>query len=324
MNQLISVIVPVYNVENYLRECLDSIVSQTYRNLEIIVVDDGSVDSSGKICDEYAEKDARIKVIHKGNGGLSDARNAGIEVANGDYIGFVDSDDVIDEKMYECLLKLCIETNADVSMCKIKRFKGKTEKYNVVNEQKRIFSTKEEIIREVCCGGNGGVSACIKLFKMALFTEMRFLKGKTCEDAYLIPEFIRNTNKMVVINNAYYYYRIREGSITEKKKFSTNFYDLVNAWKIIYESLLTLYPSMKSCLEYRLFWAYRESLLYMGGYVDKEKYVDVTLTYQKELRRNIIKILLNENNNVQQKIGSIIAAYSMPMYYCLKNVLNRK
>ena len=111
---LISVIVPVYNVEQYLPKCIDSILAQTYENLEIILVEDGTKDSSGVICDEYAAKDARIRVIHKENGGLSSARNAGMEIARGEYFGFVDSDDWIEPEMYENLMALAQKYDADV------------------------------------------------------------------------------------------------------------------------------------------------------------------------------------------------------------------
>ena len=114
MEELISIIVPVYNVEKYLEKCVDSIINQTYKNIEIILVDDGSKDNSGKICDIIKEKDERIKVIHKQNGGLSDARNAGLKIAKGTYIGFVDSDDYIAEDMYQTLYSLSKEKNADI------------------------------------------------------------------------------------------------------------------------------------------------------------------------------------------------------------------
>ena len=115
----ISVIIPVYNVEEYLDKCVTSVLNQTYKNLEIILVDDGSPDNCPKMCDEWAKKDKRIKVVHKKNGGLSDARNSGIEVCTGEYIGFVDSDDYIDKQMYKELLKRIESTNSDMVMCGI-------------------------------------------------------------------------------------------------------------------------------------------------------------------------------------------------------------
>lgn len=114
-DKLISIIIPVYNVQNYLRECIDSVIAQTYKNLEIILVDDGSPDKSGEICDEYSKKDARIKVIHKENGGLSDARNVALDIAKGEYIGFIDSDDYVEKDMFETLHTLAVEHNAEIS-----------------------------------------------------------------------------------------------------------------------------------------------------------------------------------------------------------------
>lgn len=114
-DKLISIIIPVYNVERYLRECIDSIIAQTYKNLEIILVDDGSSDKSGEICDEYSKKDSRIKVIYKKNGGLSDARNVALDIAKGDYIGFIDSDDYIEKDMFQILYNLAEEYNAEIS-----------------------------------------------------------------------------------------------------------------------------------------------------------------------------------------------------------------
>lgn len=119
MNNLISVIVPVYKVEKYIKKCIESIINQTYENLEIILVDDGSPDNCGKICDEYAKKDKRIKVIHKENGGVSSARNLGLEKSNGQYITFIDSDDWIEEEYCEILLTTLKEQNADCAICRL-------------------------------------------------------------------------------------------------------------------------------------------------------------------------------------------------------------
>ena len=122
MDSLISVIVPIYNVEKYLQKCVDSIINQTYKNLEIILVDDGSPDNCPKMCDDYAEKDSRIKVVHKENGGLSDARNVGMEVATGEYVSFIDSDDYISLDFYETLLETIVDNDSDVVECGVVKF----------------------------------------------------------------------------------------------------------------------------------------------------------------------------------------------------------
>ena len=148
---LISIVVPIYNVEKYLEKCINSIIIQTYKNIEIILVNDGSTDSSGKICDIYLKKDKRIKVIHKKNGGLSDARNVGIENAKGKYIAFIDSDDFIDSDFIEILYNLIIEYNADVSCCKCNVIYKKNKKQQV--EEKINIFTNYEAINEMLYQG---------------------------------------------------------------------------------------------------------------------------------------------------------------------------
>ena len=211
---LISVIVPVYNVEKYLRRCIDSIINQTYTNLEIILVDDGSPDNCGKICDEYADKDSRIKVIHQQNGGLSAARNAGLDIATGDYIGFVDSDDYIAPEMYEKLYEALVQSDADVSICNFQR----------VDEEGNRLKTREKINNDIFTNyqaltelqGNKGlcfIIVCNKLFNKALFNEVRFPLGKKCEDNYIAHKLIYNSKRAVCIDDILYYYLQRETSI---------------------------------------------------------------------------------------------------------------
>ena len=184
MEDLISIIVPVYNVEKYIKKCIDSIINQTYKNLEIILVDDGSPDNCGKICDEYAEKDKRIKVIHKENGGLSDARNAGIKIARGCYIGFVDSDDWIDKNMYEKLYKTLKEKDADIACCKLIRYKNTIEKISkkfdgriVEYDQRQYIKKFFKIDSQECV-----YYAWNKLYKRQVIDKEQYPIGLTSED----------------------------------------------------------------------------------------------------------------------------------------------
>ena len=171
-DELISIIIPVYKVEKYLEKCINSIIGQTYTNLQIILVDDGSPDNSGKICDKYAKKDSRVEVIHKSNGGLSEARNSGIERAKGKYIGFVDSDDYIKEDMYEVLYNLITRFQADVSICNL---------YDVVGDEKNIRNINEgikeynriDILKEVLMDKNIQSYAWNKLYKKELFDNLK-------------------------------------------------------------------------------------------------------------------------------------------------------
>ena len=148
MGKLVSIIVPVYNVQKYLKRCIDSIIAQTYENIDISLVDDGSKDESGKICDEYEKIDQRIRVIHKPNGGLSDARNKGMEIAKGEYIGFVDSDDYIAEDMFETLVNLLEETNSEISIVSYYEYYN-DKLISVRKADEKEVMTKTEAIKEL-------------------------------------------------------------------------------------------------------------------------------------------------------------------------------
>ena len=173
---MISVIVPVYNVEPYLRKCLDSIVGQTYRELEILVIDDGSTDGSGKICDEYEERDDRIKVFHTENRGLSAARNLGLNNANGDLIGFVDSDDWIEPTMYELLLKRSEETGADVSCCGFYLHYSDHFTTHPLSSSQIVYEG-EKIVTVAMEGSECRHYVWNKIYKKTLFDNCRFPEG---------------------------------------------------------------------------------------------------------------------------------------------------
>ena len=184
-NELISIVVPVYNVEKYIEKCVNSITNQVYNNLEIILVNDGSTDNSGKLCDSLSKLDDRIKVYHKENGGLSDARNYGVERANGTYIGFVDSDDFIDSDMYKTLYDVIKRENADVAECNMKivypnsaRQYTTKKYYRVCNEIEYI---KEYLVLEKIFG-----SVCTKLIKSEIAKTLTFPKGKLYEDTLFL------------------------------------------------------------------------------------------------------------------------------------------
>ena len=211
MEPLISVIVPVYKVEKYLRKCVDSIIAQTYKNLEIILVDDGSPDNCGAICDEYEKKDSRIKVIHKENGGLSSARNAGLDIASGEYIGFIDSDDFVSPRMYERMYDAIKRTGADLCKCNLIGFKDG----DAVEELAKQRNSVEE---KVYCGADiynkvGLLSAAIKLYKRNLWDELRFPVGKLHEDRFVAYKIYDRCSSVCCIDDILYYYLSRSGSI---------------------------------------------------------------------------------------------------------------
>ena len=216
----ISIVVPIYNVEKYLCRCIDSIINQTIKDIEVILVDDGSTDSCPKICDQYAQKDIRIRVIHKSNGGLSSARNEGIKVAQGQYIGFVDSDDYVNINMYEKLYNQAIEKGADIVQCHFKKVYEDEDYSRLINEcDVDELSNNEALLRLVKMGELHvqSVVAWNKIYKKELFQNISYPIGKLHEDEFTTYKLFANSSKIVDISQELYYYRQVEGSIMNRK-----------------------------------------------------------------------------------------------------------
>lgn len=212
---LLSVIVPIYNVEPYLDRCVQSIVEQTYKDLEIILVDDGSTDSSPKMCDIWAQKDNRIKVIHKKNGGLSSARNAGIDIAQGEVLSFIDSDDFIELDMYETMITAMQDYGKDIACCgRIVDLWGEREKREFSISGPKVYS-REEAMKEVLCLRDIDVSACDKVYKKKLFDDLRYPQGKISEDAAIIFQLLDKANGIIHVGRDFYHYIFRKSSISK-------------------------------------------------------------------------------------------------------------
>ena len=214
----LSVIVPVYKVEPFIHKCIDSILNQTHQNLEVILVNDGSPDKCGTICDEYANKDSRIKVIHKENGGLSSARNAGLDIATGDYIAFVDSDDWIDAKMYQSLLYIAEEKDADIVECSYRFHRPwKTENQILETENTKEIKIFNNIqaLEELYFGpqlfSNTAIMVWNKIYKFELIKDFRFLEGFIHEDVEFTPRIIYAAKKVARYYDTFYNYNIHLG-----------------------------------------------------------------------------------------------------------------
>lgn len=222
MDKLISVIIPVYKVEAFLDKCVESVVNQSYTNLEIILVDDGSPDNCPKMCDEWAKKDNRIKVIHKPNGGLSDARNAGMKVASGEYIAFLDSDDWVENNMIEILYNETIASNSDIVACGVRMvWDGDCPDRNLTNMcGKKIFNSTEDAMRSLI------QEMCIlqtvwnKLYKRNVIENIFFPVGKINEDEFWTWRAIANSNRVVFVDMPLYNYLQRSGSIMRNGNFN--------------------------------------------------------------------------------------------------------
>lgn len=247
---VISVIVPVYKVEPYIHKCIGSILKQTYKNLQIILVDDGSPDNCGEICDEYAQKDARIQVIHQENKGLSAARNVGIEIAEGEYIGFVDSDDYIKETMYETMYCLIEERKADVCICNLFDVKGNDKKIRNANIGIKEYG-KMDILKEIILDKNIQSYAWNKLYKRELFKTIRYPQGKRYEDIGTTFYLLEKCNKVVMTGEPQYYYLNREDSIVNNYNLQT-VQDYTEIILQRYYHIKDNYPELKPYNEYYL------------------------------------------------------------------------
>lgn len=215
---LVSVIVPVYKVEKYLDECVESIVNQTYRNLEIILIDDGSPDGSPQLCDNWAHKDPRVMVIHKPNGGLSDARNAGLEIAKGEYVMFVDSDDFIDKNTISDLLTNITDTDSDIACGGIYKYYDANSIHNIYNEHLQsditVFDSLQSLknlLNSMC-----DCSSVCKLYRSSVIRNSRFIKGRYNEDVIFLFYIYKKCNRIVYSRHRYYYYRATIGSVTSQ------------------------------------------------------------------------------------------------------------
>ncbi|MBO6061717.1 MAG: glycosyltransferase, partial [Clostridia bacterium] len=230
----ISVIVPVYKVEQYLDACICSILAQTYRDFELILVDDGSPDRCGEICDGYALKDPRVRVIHQENQGLSGARNSGMDIAQGEYIAFVDSDDLIVPRFLEILLKTVEDAGADLSVCAPVEFSDASEEEELLNRGIKSSSYSVLTGREACIAMYEGdpkvpVNAWGKLFRSVLVEGARFPVGRIHEDQAFVPPVCYRAKTVAVSEHALYLYRTREESIT-RERFTLKRYD--DIWAI--------------------------------------------------------------------------------------------
>lgn len=252
--KLITIIVPIYNIEKYIERCIESIIAQTYKNLEIILVDDGSTDQSGRICDVYAKQDKRIKVIHKENGGLSDARNAGLDIAGGEYIGFVDGDDYIDGDMYETLWKEMIDESIDIASCGMEESWGDIKHLKCLSKNTVILDRVQAYAalfsRTTILGGTN----CNKLFRKRVLEGLKYKKGIQSEDIEFLYRVLDRAEKVVCIDKVKYHYVHRENSITTTP-FSKSYMDIIKTMDEMVEFINKNYPQLsKKVYAYQVNW----------------------------------------------------------------------
>ena len=300
---LISVIVPCYNVEKYLKRCMDSILRQTYRNLEIILVDDGSTDRTGKMCDKYALKDNRIKVVHKENGGLSTARNTGIEYSTGEYISFCDSDDWIELDTYEYLMELLKKYNPECVVgrtCDVYTVRDHLEFHRKPEEPVKVITTTE-VMKLVLLNGSGVNN---RLFKREIFDSIRFPVGITNEDEAVIMKIYAMCKTIAMGGKQTYYYRKRANSITTVT-FSLKNLDWYENTK---RNIKYIRKERPELLEYAYARHYKAAI-HCGAYLHLYRLGDEGRNYRikirRELRHNFFKCLKNKHLPIKYKLVGV-------------------
>jgi glycosyltransferase involved in cell wall biosynthesis len=306
----ISVIIPVYNVKEYLARCIDSVISQTFYNTEIILVDDGSTDGSGEICDTYQKEDKRIKVIHKKNGGLSDARNTGLDNATGQFVTLLDSDDWIELNMLETLYNALMEYDAEISECAVNEvFLDKIEP-GTQNLEKAVAGDNLFVLEELAKWKTFKTMACAKLYKMSLFDGTYYPCGRMHEDEFVTYKLFYKSKKSVYVDKALYNYdRTRENSITGK--FKEKNLDVCDAYKerlnfYMENHLDKLIPEMEN----HCFWTYLDKLqkcYHAGIYTDRVKKII------GELRENYLENI-SKDIWVGYKISLTILQHSYSLF----------
>lgn len=286
---MISVIVPVYNVEKYLEECLESIKRQTYTDIEVILVNDGSIDRSKEICERYCEKDSRFKLVNQENKGLSGARNRGMLESKGEFISFVDSDDVLKEDMLEQLMKQMTSEDIDIVECWYTNEKQELELSTAKNVKTIFQGDSKEALVSLCKDNIVRLNAVAKLFRRQVIVNFPFLEGLFYEDVYGGIGILKHIRKMVKINYIGYYYRVRQGSIMNRE-FNIKNLDLFT----ICDKLEQLYQGDTDSLEYihrRLFHLVLMHVVdyhIFEGNPYKEKFVEYLNRYAKGSSRSLV------------------------------------
>lgn len=299
--ELISIIIPIYQVEKYLQKCIESVINQTYKHLEIILIDDGSLDNCPKICDEYAKKDSRIVVIHQKNSGLSAARNTGIENSTGEYLVFVDSDDTVELNLVEDLYKCVKKSNCKMAACGRKFvFEDGKVICKLPKNLERVFSFNEAII-EMNNFYFFDMSAWGKIYNRNLFENIRFPEGKLSEDYFIMYQIIELAQKVAYISKPLYNYLQRTSSISRNKKIN---HDFILAAKEQMENLENRYPELKSVLHT----AYASANLTVADFYIKNR-VKCSSQHVNEFRMAIKENLKYINNNKNISISKKIQFY---------------
>lgn len=291
----ISVIIPVYNVEKYISECLDSVINQTYKNLQIILVDDGSTDFSGKICDVYAEKDNRITVVHQKNAGAGAAKNTGLELIEGDYFSIIDSDDYIELDMYEKMVNSLEKYNADIVQCLFRNVfvnDSFDRKYKIKSNYPKVLTSKR-FLKEYLYDWKYAIFAN-KVFKSSLLKDIRFPVGRKIDDEFFTYKLVCNAKKVVNIDNILYNYRMRKTSVMNENNSDRLIYDRIDCFIERYNYVSDIYPSLKKKYNLKL---YDDLLYFKDSAKDNGKILSLINNFSRKKSNGFDKLYQKIMNN---------------------------
>lgn len=322
---LISVIVPVYNVEKYLRRCLDSIINQTYRNIEIILIDDGSTDGSEKICNEYVKKDKRAKVFIQDNMGVSSARNVGLKKAKGKYIAFVDSDDCIDVDYLRKLYSLIKNESGDVSIvgqkiiyemdgnkCRARAERDATESVETFSgaEATELMLYQKKI----------NSSLWGKLFRKELFDDVNFPNGMVHEDLLALYYIFKKAKRIILSDKILYFYYSRQGSLLNGKQFDRHTMDILEIMKMIEQDILKTRKNLLPAMESRRLNA---ELFVIRQIPKSAEYLNIRKNIEYDIKKNRMKILHDPKVRLKTKVGIILTFFGISFMTKAYNILNK-
>lgn len=319
---LISIIIPVYNVENYIENCVSSVIKQTYKNIEIILVDDGSMDKSGIICDELAKRDNRIKVIHQKNKKAAEARNCGINNSNGRYIIFIDSDDYVDEEYVLYLYNLIKKNDSKLGISPYTVISN-NKKNDIGKNFSQTILTVEEALRRLVKEEGFTVSPCAKIYDKSLFDNIRYPSGKLFEDNATTYKLIMKCEENIIYGNeSHYFYNIRDNS-SMTSEFNLDKLQLIEWTDIMYKDVSEKYPNLVNCLKKKMI-TVRFSILRMIKYEEKSEEI---LTKRNEIEKYIknrkYEILKNEEIDKRDKIALITLLMGRGVFHLSWNVYKK-
>lgn len=308
MEELISIIIPVYNVEQYLEKCIDSLISQTYNNIEILLIDDGSTDNSPKICDEYSKKDSRVRVIHKANGGAASARNVGVAESKGSIIAFVDSDDYVDPDTYFKSYALMKETQSDIVIY------GRYVEYGNIqiikaDAKQDIIDNKEAIIR-LNSDSSFDMAVWDKIYRKEVIENIKFPEGITAEDCFVTCRYLYNAKKIAILPEAKYHYIQRKSSVSKGKRIR---YDIIDACYDQKKFIQEVFSDIEYIGNTALVFAYisiYNRVISEKVYIDPVKLKEIK-TEPKKYRKDLLK---NSYLKKSRKLQALIFSTNLVLY----------